>query len=79
MLSWSFKVMNMSTATRPTVLSISWGGGESGYPVPVMQAANVEFQKMGLLGISLFAVREPSATIMLSVLSVVYLLFILAW
>ena len=62
MLSWGFKVLNMSAATRPTVLSISWGGGESNYPVPSMQAANTEFQKMALLGISVFAASGDDGT-----------------
>lgn len=44
------------------MLSVSWGGGESNYPVPSMVAANVEFQKMGLLGISTFAASGDAGT-----------------
>eukprot|EP00040_Diaphanoeca_grandis_P021354 m.113758 g.113758 ORF g.113758 m.113758 type:complete len:607 (-) comp28294_c0_seq2:190-2010(-) len=60
LLSWSFLVMNMTHP--PKVLSISWGGGESGYPVDHMLAANLEFAKMGLQGISVFAASGDAGT-----------------
>ena len=60
MLQWSFLVMNMTKP--PSVLSISWGNGESGFDLSHMKAASREFAKLGALGISLFAASGDDGT-----------------
>jgi tripeptidyl-peptidase-1 len=46
----------------PSVVSISWGGGESQYEQVHRAADNAEFKKLGLLGMSLFAAAGDQAT-----------------
>lgn len=60
MLEWSFLVMNMTSP--PSVLSVSWGNGESGFDSDHMHAASREFAKMGTLGISIFAASGDDGT-----------------
>jgi len=60
LLAWSFIVMNMTTP--PSVLSISWGNGESGFDTNHMEAASREFAKMGAIGISIFAASGDEGT-----------------
>jgi len=60
LLSWSQMVMNMTSP--PSVLSISWGSGESGFILDHMQAANAEFMKMGLKGISILTASGDDGT-----------------
>eukprot|EP00467_Chlorarachnion_reptans_P001776 CAMPEP_0114525142 /NCGR_PEP_ID=MMETSP0109-20121206/22252_1 /TAXON_ID=29199 /ORGANISM="Chlorarachnion reptans, Strain CCCM449" /LENGTH=528 /DNA_ID=CAMNT_0001706675 /DNA_START=87 /DNA_END=1673 /DNA_ORIENTATION=+ len=60
MLSWCEEVLNMTQI--PTVLSISWGGGESQYPIEHQVSANKCFQKLGVLGVSVFAASGDDGT-----------------
>jgi len=60
MLTFCEKVLNMTE--RPSVLSISWGSGESDYDADHMQAANTCFQKMGVQGISVFVASGDQGT-----------------
>merc|ERR1719498_1788004 len=53
-------VLNM--AKPPSVLSISWGSGESNYQVEHMKAASSCFQKMGAQGISVFVASVDEGT-----------------
>merc|ERR1712194_179503 len=46
----------------PSVLSISWGSGESSYPVDHMNAGSACFQKMGVQGISIFVASGDEGT-----------------
>ena len=48
--------------SRPSVVSISWGSGETGYLLDHMQAANAEFMKMGLAGISVLTASGDDGT-----------------
>ena len=60
MLSWCEEVLNMTQI--PNVLSISWGGGESQYPIAHQVSGNKCFQKLGVLGISVFAASGDDGT-----------------
>jgi len=60
MLAWCEKVLNMTKP--PSVVSISWGSGESNYEVAHMKAASACFQKMGVQGISVFAASGDEGT-----------------
>jgi len=60
MLAWCESVLNMTKP--PSVLSISWGSGESNYQVDHMKAASTCFQKMGVQGISVFAASGDDGT-----------------
>eukprot|EP01065_Artemidia_motanka_P026639 TRINITY_DN317_c0_g1_i1.p1 TRINITY_DN317_c0_g1~~TRINITY_DN317_c0_g1_i1.p1 ORF type:complete len:549 (+),score=150.64 TRINITY_DN317_c0_g1_i1:83-1648(+) len=60
MLAWCQEVLNMTTP--PTVLSVSWGSGESGFEADHMKAASAEFQKLGAMGISIFAASGDQGT-----------------
>lgn len=60
MLAWCEKVLNMTEP--PSVLSISWGSGESGYKEDHMKAASSCFQKMGVQGISIFVASGDEGT-----------------
>eukprot|EP01010_Urceolus_cornutus_P005525 NODE_971_length_1198_cov_299.946910_g736_i0.p1 GENE.NODE_971_length_1198_cov_299.946910_g736_i0~~NODE_971_length_1198_cov_299.946910_g736_i0.p1 ORF type:complete len:214 (-),score=24.80 NODE_971_length_1198_cov_299.946910_g736_i0:74-715(-) len=46
----------------PSVLSVSWGGPESGYDITRQMAANVCFQKLGLAGISILTASGDEGT-----------------
>ena len=68
MLAWCELVGNMSDV--PKVLSISWGGPESQYPITGVRAANQCFMKLGLMGVSIFAASgDPSRHPLVSVLT----------
>jgi len=60
LLGWCELVLKQSDV--PKVLSISWGGPESQYPKEGMAAANKCFQKLGLLGVSIFASSGDDGT-----------------
>eukprot|EP00929_Paragymnodinium_shiwhaense_P063177 TRINITY_DN31578_c0_g1_i3.p1 TRINITY_DN31578_c0_g1~~TRINITY_DN31578_c0_g1_i3.p1 ORF type:complete len:558 (+),score=97.98 TRINITY_DN31578_c0_g1_i3:106-1779(+) len=60
LLSFCEKTLNMTAP--PSVMSISWGSGESGYDKAHMVAANTCFQKMGLQGISVFTASGDEGT-----------------
>lgn len=60
MYTWCEKVMNMTHI--PSVLSVSWGGGESNYPLDHQTGANACFQKLGLLGVSVLAASGDDGT-----------------
>lgn len=60
LLTWCELVMDMPDP--PSVLSISWGGGESQYNLERQYAANSCFQKLGLMGISIFAASGDDGT-----------------
>jgi len=60
MLAWCETVLNMTKP--PSVLSISWGSGESNYPAASLKAASACFQKMGVQGISIFAASGDDGT-----------------
>ena len=47
-------VYGMSAATRPTVISISYGSDEAAYPPVYMDQFNTAAQKLGLLGVTIF-------------------------
>ena len=46
----------------PQVLSVSWGGGESQYPIAHQTSANKCFQKLGSMGVSIFAAAGDDGT-----------------
>jgi hypothetical protein len=48
--------------TLPTVVSISWGSGESNYDTTHSAAAGAAFQKLGVLGVSVFAASGDPGT-----------------
>ena len=48
--------------TLPTVVSISWGSGESNYDTTHSAAAGAAFQKLGVLGVSVFAASGDQGT-----------------
>lgn len=60
MLAFGLEVQNMTEP--PSVVSISWGSGESSYPEDHIKAGAAEFQKMGLAGISVFAASGDEGT-----------------
>eukprot|EP00051_Salpingoeca_urceolata_P029799 m.491036 g.491036 ORF g.491036 m.491036 type:complete len:585 (+) comp29051_c0_seq1:231-1985(+) len=60
MLEWCEKVLNMTKV--PSVLSVSWGGGESNYPLDHQTGATRCFQKLALLGTSVFAASGDDGT-----------------
>eukprot|EP00759_Apiculatamorpha_spiralis_P016234 PhF_6_TR22540/c0_g1_i1/m.32033/K01279/TPP1, CLN2; tripeptidyl-peptidase I len=60
LLTWAHEVENMTTV--PSVLSISWGSGESGYLVKTANAVNAEFMKLGSMGVSIFASSGDDGT-----------------
>eukprot|EP00945_MAST-04E_sp_MAST-4E-sp1_P005167 g5167.t1 len=60
MLSFCNKVLAMKPV--PTVVSISWGSGESAYPADHMDAASACFQKLGTMGTSIFAASGDQGT-----------------
>jgi tripeptidyl-peptidase-1 len=61
-LSWCELVANMTSSERPSVLSISWGSGESTIDKSHMTSATACFQKLGLQGISIFAASGDVGT-----------------
>lgn len=60
MLAWCEQVLNMTTP--PSVVSISWGSGESNYHAEHMQAGSDCFQKMGAQGITVFTASGDDGT-----------------
>ena len=52
----------MTSSERPSVLSISWGSGESTIDKSHMTSATACFQKLGLQGISIFAASGDVGT-----------------
>ena len=59
MLSWCEEVLNMTQI--PNVLSISWGGRRIAHPI-AHQVSKECFQKLGVLGISIFAASGDDGT-----------------
>ena len=62
MTSWCTKVLGMRDGERPSVLSVSWGSGESGFEPDHMKTANACFQKAALKGISIFTASGDQGT-----------------
>ena len=60
LLDWCEEVLNMTQI--PQVLSVSWGGGESQYPIAHQTSANKCFQKLGSMGVSIFAAAGDDGT-----------------
>jgi len=60
MLAWCEQVLNMTNP--PSVVSISWGSGESNYHTEHMQAGSECFQKMGAQGITVFTASGDDGT-----------------
>jgi tripeptidyl-peptidase-1 len=60
LVNWAINVS--STPNAPKVHSISWGSGESGYDPTEMRRVDTEFQKLGLLGMSVFAASGDQGT-----------------
>lgn len=60
LLSWAHKVQNMTAL--PSVLSISWGSGESGFSAATANAVNAEFMKLGAAGVSVLAASGDDGT-----------------
>eukprot|EP01095_Lingulamoeba_sp_RSL-Kostka_P008644 TRINITY_DN2926_c0_g1_i1.p1 TRINITY_DN2926_c0_g1~~TRINITY_DN2926_c0_g1_i1.p1 ORF type:complete len:373 (+),score=78.24 TRINITY_DN2926_c0_g1_i1:27-1145(+) len=55
MVNWAMNVT--STPNAPLVHSVSWGGNEKDYKLDYLDDSNTEFQKMGVLGFSIFVAR----------------------
>lgn len=60
MLSWCELVLKMKPI--PKVLSISWGSGESAYSNASLTSASSCFQKLGVMGVSIFAASVDQGT-----------------
>jgi tripeptidyl-peptidase-1 len=60
LLDWCEEVLNMTQI--PQVLSVSWGGGESQYPISHQTSANNCFLKLGSMGVSIFAASGDDGT-----------------
>jgi tripeptidyl-peptidase-1 len=60
MLEWAWLAMNQTHP--PTVLSVSWGSGESGFDAAHQSAANSEFAKIGLKGITIVTASGDAGT-----------------
>ncbi len=63
LLTWTLQVQ--ADPDPPLVHSVSWGSGESGfanYDFATMNRTNVEFMKMGLLGLSVLAASGDEGT-----------------
>ena len=60
MLSWCELVLKMKPI--PKVLSISWGSGESAYSNATVTSATACFQKLGTMGVSIFAASGDQGT-----------------
>jgi len=58
--SWCETVLTISPL--PTVWSISWGGGESNYPVPAQHAADDCFARAALKGVTVLAASGDDGT-----------------
>lgn len=60
MLAWCERALNMSAP--PSVLSVSWGAGESSYGAAHMLAADGCFQRAALAGITVLAASGDAGT-----------------
>jgi len=60
MLAWCEQVLNMTAP--PSVVSISWGSGESNFNPEHLQAGSDCFQKMGVQGITVFTASGDEGT-----------------
>lgn len=60
MLAWCEAVLNLTSP--PSVLSISWGAGESGYDAAHMRAADACFQRAAVGGLTLLAASGDAGT-----------------
>ena len=60
LVAWSQRLLTL--VPPPSTLSISWGSGESGYDQQTVDAANAEFRKLGLLGLTVLTASGDQGT-----------------